>query len=140
MKEKMDIVATRCRLFEKERNDKAYKALSPVPSNVSSEPSSSPPASSVSPLSPCTHNQISSAPQTSNSSAIESLINLEILKAVKASAPSAATPQDNSHNNLGFSSSDLLKIIESLKSASNSGAKQNPSFSASKLATQLTAI
>ena len=85
LKEQVHILSTRCNLFEKQRNDDAYKNLNlieaPPPNVPPTTPTATPPAASPS-------------PSDFHSSSIESLINLEVLRAVKtvASPPKPPSP------------------------------------------------
>ena len=79
LKESLDILSTRCSLFEKERNDRAYQKLQSPPTASQDTPSPSP---TVSPAFVLPNFPSSASPSTS--SRIDSLINLEVLKAVKS--------------------------------------------------------
>ena len=80
MKEKLEILTTRCRLFEQDRNERAYNSIdSPIPTPKTSLQSPAPSPSVV---------HVPSISQT----AIASLINLEVLRAVKASAAGYPPP------------------------------------------------
>lgn len=79
MKESLDILSTRFSLFEKERNDRAYQTLQSPPTASQNSPAQSP---TVSPAFVVPNFPSSASPPTSLR--IDSLINLEVLKAVKS--------------------------------------------------------
>ena len=87
MKEQLNILSTRCKLFEKKRNDDAFKNMNESnaknPDIVSNQPSA---ASSIQP------------PPSGTPTPLESLISLEVLKAAKSlsstdSKTSSTTPE-----------------------------------------------
>ena len=93
LNEKLDIFVTRCNLFERERSEQAYKsATASLPASPKSGSDSSSTASSVShPSNPSS----TTTPLPATQSAIESLINLEVLRFVsgnKTTPPMSPLP------------------------------------------------
>ena len=90
LNEKLDIFVTRCNLFEKERSEQAYKsATASLPAESKSASNLSTTASSVS---HSANPSSTTTPLPATQSAIESLINLEVLRVVAGNKPTPPSP------------------------------------------------
>ena len=109
LNERLEILGTRCRLFEQQRNNQLYEDISPLTPPVSTPSSipvtsspASPPPSVTSPPATVAPTAPHYAPSASLT-AVDSLLNLEVLKAVRSS----------------YSSPNSISIEESFKELEN---------------------
>ena len=108
LKDKIKILATRCDLFEKQRNDQAFRNISPPVTSMHAPPTMTSPPPSCSPpqATPAPSPQ---ATQVYSEATINQMIQLEVMKALRGN------PDLKTHNCSG-KLNDLDRILQKLAS------------------------